>query len=306
MTRRNWIVGVVLLATAAFAPQLLSQQAADPLTGTWKGDWGPSSLDRNSVVLELKWDGRTLTGTVNPGPDAISIENASFDPKEMTVHFEANLAARNLRYIVEGKVEKDKITGSWKRERRAGDFQLTREGRTEESATASTRPDLTGLSTEERNVLEHLLDEWGKDFSVTTVDLAAKSLGIQLSDELRFRIGFYIQTHPELHEVIRRWSWQTLVLTPDEKLIARAVINRVRDKQKTPSLGELARLVKVTQKQASAGLTMLGRFGILKHDKSVGGVGYVAADPRYLTWERWLDFQFHTVTLSDGRLFNTN
>lgn len=303
---RNLIPGLVLLASAAFVPQLSSQQALDPLTGTWKGDWGPSSMDRNAVVLELKWDGKTLTGTVNPGPDAISIENESFDAEERKVHFEANLGARNRRYIVEGKLENNKITGSWRHERRAGDFQLTREATTEQSAPTPNRPNLAGLDPEERKVLEHLLDEWGKDFSVTSLDLAARSLGMQVSDEMRFRIGFYIQTHPELHEVIRRWGWQTLVLTPDEKLIARAIINQVRTKRKAPSLAEIARQVKITKKQTTAGLEMLGRFRVLRRDKAVGGVGYVAAEPRYLTWERWLDLQFHTVALSDGRLFNTN
>ena len=96
------------------------------------------------------------------------------------------------------------------------------------------------------------------------------------------------------------------MLTPGEKLMARAVINHVRDGQKAPSASEIARQVMITGKQARAGLAMLERLGILKRDKSVGGVGYVAAESRYATWERWLDFQFHTVTLSSGRLFNTN
>src|SRR2546426_5055072 len=90
----------------------MAQQNADPLTGTWKGDWGPSATDRNTVTLELKWDGKTLTGVVNPGPDAISIEKASFDPKTMKIHLEANFARRSLQYVVDGTVEKDKMNGT--------------------------------------------------------------------------------------------------------------------------------------------------------------------------------------------------
>jgi len=51
---------------------------------------------------------------------------------------------------------------------------------------------------------------------------------------------------------------------------------------------------------------MLARLGILKRDKSVGGIGYAAAETRYLNWQPWLDFQFHRVALSSGRIFNTN
>jgi hypothetical protein len=51
---------------------------------------------------------------------------------------------------------------------------------------------------------------------------------------------------------------------------------------------------------------MLARLGILKRDKAVGGIGYAAAETRYLNWQPWLDFQFHRVALSSGRIFNTN
>ena len=40
--------------------------AQDPLSGTWKGDWGPSPRDRNQVSVVLKYDGKAITGTINP------------------------------------------------------------------------------------------------------------------------------------------------------------------------------------------------------------------------------------------------
>ena len=53
------------------------QQAADPISGTWTGDWGPNARQRNQVVLELKFDGKVLTGTVNTGPNSIPIGKAT-------------------------------------------------------------------------------------------------------------------------------------------------------------------------------------------------------------------------------------
>jgi hypothetical protein len=64
--------------------------------------------------------------------------------------------------------------------------------------------------------------DWNEDYSATSVDLAMDAVGVKQSDETRFHIGSYIKQHPELHEVIRRWSWVTFVLNAEEKLIARA------------------------------------------------------------------------------------
>jgi hypothetical protein len=287
---------------------LTAQQSANPLTGTWKGDWGPSVTDRNSVTLELKWDGKTLTGLVNPGPDAIKIENASFDPTTMKIHLEANYAPRNLRYVVDGTVEKDKISGSWNHPRRKGDFQVNREIKKAES-NATTKPNLAGLKGDERRVVEYLLNdwnEWTEDYSITTVDIAMEALRLPPSSEMRFRIGKYIKNHPELHEVPRQWGWQTVVLTPSEKLVARAIVNAERDKQNAPARYDLAGLAGITEKEAEDAVRTLSRFGILKRSRSAGGVGYIAASPRYLNWQPWLDFQFHRITLSSGRTFCVN
>lgn len=89
-------------------------------------------------------------------------------------------------------------------------------------------------------------------------------------------------------------------------MVARAIVNAERDKQKSPSTEELAKLVGISEKEAHGAVQMLAHYGILKRDKSVRGIGYVAAEPRYLKWQPWLDFQFHRVALSSGRIFNTN
>jgi len=34
---------------ATDAPAAATDASADPLTGTWKGDWGPSATDRNAA-----------------------------------------------------------------------------------------------------------------------------------------------------------------------------------------------------------------------------------------------------------------
>lgn len=173
------------------------------------------------------------------------------------------------------------------------------------SQSRQSTSDVSALSAEEQKVIEYLQNDWGKDYSVTSVNIAMEAVGLQPSDAVRFKIGNYIKTHPELHEVIRRWGWVTLVLTPNEKLIARALINAARANEKTPSLAELAKAVGISEAEAQRGLEMLQRYEIVKRDESASGVGYTVA-PRYMNWEPRLDFLFHTVTLSSGRRFNTN
>ena len=109
----------------------------DPLTGTWIGDFGPAFYDRNTISLELKWDGNNLTGVVKPGDPGgrmyrnfagFPIENASFDAKTGMVKFEAMYQPKQRRYLIQGKVSRNSFTGTWTRpdENKDGNFRLTR------------------------------------------------------------------------------------------------------------------------------------------------------------------------------------
>jgi hypothetical protein len=303
MKIRFAIVALFFAVLSGHIPAVAAQQKSDPLTGTWRGDWGPSPTDRNAVIVELKWNGKALTGTVNPGPEAIAIDKALFDPASMKIHMEVTKASPNFAYVVDGAVENNKMTGTWNRPGRKGDFQLTRELK---KKAESEEPRLAGLQADEEKIVRYLLKDWGIDYSITSVDVGIDALGMRQSEELRFRVGNYIKNHPELHAVIRQWGWQTVALNPNEKLVARAIMNAERDKQPAPSKAELAKAVAISDKEADRAVAMLARYGILKRDKGAGGVGYVATESRYVNWQPWLDFQFHRVALSSGRIFNTN
>jgi len=170
---------------------------------------------------------------------------------------------------------------------------------------ASAANDQAQLNPQEQKVIDYLVKDWGADYSVTSVDIAMNAVKVPSSDETRFRIGRYIKAHPELHEVIRRWGWVTLVLTPDEKLIARAFINAQRDSKPAPSVSELAKAVGIKEPDVKRGLVMLEQYEILKKDGKAGGPGFTVM-PRYVKWEPRLDFVFHHVSLDSGRQFNVN
>jgi hypothetical protein len=105
---------------------------SDPVSGTWSGDWGPSPGDRNDVTLQLKFDGKAaVTGNITGGLNVtspIAIQKGTFDPKTGTIHMEAevNSRGRMVHYVVDGKVEKTAMTGSWNHDNRKGDFKLAK------------------------------------------------------------------------------------------------------------------------------------------------------------------------------------
>jgi hypothetical protein len=124
------LIACFLLAITAFAQ---GGAAPDPLSGTWTGDWGPNAQDRNQVSVDLKFDGKALTGVVKstqPARADVTISNSSFDATTKTVKMEAE--ARNprggqtIKYVITGKLEGSTMTGSWNHDGRTGDFKLTK------------------------------------------------------------------------------------------------------------------------------------------------------------------------------------
>src|SRR5580765_982958 len=109
----------VMILTVLLLPACSStspSREVDPLTGRWEGEWGPSPERQTNVVLELKWDGTTLTGTVNPGGRAMELGKSSFNPKTNAISMELDardVAGEPDHYSIQGKVDGKEMTGSW-------------------------------------------------------------------------------------------------------------------------------------------------------------------------------------------------
>ena len=111
-----------------------SAQYGHPLKGTWSGDWGTSEDSRNRLLLEFDWDGTVVTGTINPGPNAVPIDSASLDPSTWSVHLEAAAqdgSGNRIQYVIDGELQNlgsshRVITGSWTQGAVEGDFTITR------------------------------------------------------------------------------------------------------------------------------------------------------------------------------------
>jgi hypothetical protein len=121
-----------LLALAVALPA--AAQFGHPLKGTWTGDWGPTKDKRTHVVLEMNWDGKAITGTINPGPNAVPFKAASLDPDAWTVHVEADgkdASGKAVHYTIDGKLEnigayQRVLSGTWTEGGTKGDFKVVR------------------------------------------------------------------------------------------------------------------------------------------------------------------------------------
>ena len=77
--QRLVFAAVLCLGLAAVA------QEGHPLKGSWLGEWSGNQVHGENILLILDWDGKAVTGMINPGTDNIALTKASLDPNGWAV-----------------------------------------------------------------------------------------------------------------------------------------------------------------------------------------------------------------------------
>ena len=147
----------------------------------------------------------------------------------------------------------------------------------------------TGLTTEQQKALDYLTENWGVNMNVSGIDLAMDALGGGYTEEDRYTLGAYIRDHPEVHQVRRRFGWETIALSPSEKRIAVVLSRAEREGQPAPSIGALTESLGLPRQQIEAGLSMLERFEIIR---TAPDGGHRMSKPRYVNWEGGMKITF--------------
>ena len=131
MNSRLFRVVTLLIAAGAWPARA---QEGHPLTGTWSGDRGPSPSSRTHITMVMTWDGKVVSGTINPGPEAIQVPAIQLDVNNWTIRFEATAksAAGTETIAVEGKIEDlgsphRSLAGTWRQGSATNTFKLTRD-----------------------------------------------------------------------------------------------------------------------------------------------------------------------------------
>ena len=128
------LIFVLTLSLVALAGGAAVAQEGHPLKGSWIGTWSGNKVHGDDVLLVLNWDGKAITGVINPGTDDMAIKAATLDADKWTVHLEADAKdkAGAISYVIDGKIENLAmhnrfITGTWKSQRGSGAFRIQRQ-----------------------------------------------------------------------------------------------------------------------------------------------------------------------------------
>ena len=79
---------ILSLAVVVHAPAYA--QEGFPLDGTWRGQRQMGTEAPVTIVMVLQWDGKKVSGVIDPGPKSISIANAELIPDGWRVKVEAH------------------------------------------------------------------------------------------------------------------------------------------------------------------------------------------------------------------------
>ena len=125
------LVVALIVASLAVAPPAAAQEG-HPLKGSWIGTMAGSKTVGADIVLVLNWDGKTISGMINPGTDNMAIKNATLNPQGWVVHLEADAKDKSVTYIIDGKIQnihlpKRTIVGTWKSPKESGAFNIERQ-----------------------------------------------------------------------------------------------------------------------------------------------------------------------------------
>jgi hypothetical protein len=134
--KRSRFLYVLVLSVLLIAPCGVWAQFGHPLKGQWSGQWGPTDSPKR-LLLDLQWDGKDITGVVNPGDEAAAVKSVTIDysnPSAWKVKMTAegkDKAGKPVAISVDGTLENigaysKLFHGTWSEGGQKGDFTLTR------------------------------------------------------------------------------------------------------------------------------------------------------------------------------------
>jgi hypothetical protein len=125
-----------LMAILLAVPALASAQYGHPLKGQWSGEWA-SKDNPSRILLDLHWDGKEITGRINPGPNAGTVTKVTIDYSNVTtwkIQMQGegkDAAGKVVPITIEGTLENLGVAyrvfhGTWSQGGQTGAFTVTR------------------------------------------------------------------------------------------------------------------------------------------------------------------------------------
>ena len=131
--KRLMMAAAAVLAIGLFGTG--TAQEGHPLKGSWLGEWAGNTVHGDNILLILDWDGKAITGMINPGTDNIPLKAGALEPNGWVVKLEADGKDKDgsaVRYVIEGKLENlelpnRSIKGTWSSNKGRGEFTASRQ-----------------------------------------------------------------------------------------------------------------------------------------------------------------------------------
>jgi hypothetical protein len=132
---------LVVVAAAVLIAASAQAQEGHPLAGTWYGDY-TTGKQATDITVIMKWDGKSITGSINPGPNSKPLTSVVMDitpgkpapqgqqstsgvPPVFKVRFDVD--GMTFEGTIKNPVAGNRqLTGTWKRGAQSGTFQIRR------------------------------------------------------------------------------------------------------------------------------------------------------------------------------------
>ena len=121
------------MASATIAIAGIAAQEGHPLVGTWRGEWGPNAKQRHDLTFVMEFDGKMVTGLINPGFESMKLIKVALDPATWTVRFDSETkdgSGKAIPVVIQAKFEDltsrhRSLVGTWVQGTTKGDFRIT-------------------------------------------------------------------------------------------------------------------------------------------------------------------------------------
>ena len=121
-------------------------------------------------------------------------------------------------------------------------------------------------------------------------------------DDLRLQIAEYFGKHLDIANNLQWWGVNNYLLSNDEKIMAKYLINTYRDEQRLPDLAELSKAIRIPDKKLPDRLHFMVEAGLLKPSNEEK-LGFAFADG-YGRWGGPMRYNFHTVHVRNEPSFD--
>ena len=134
-------LSLVVVVAAALLAASTSAQEGHPLDGTWYGEY-TTGKQATDITVIMKWDGRSITGLINPGPSSKPLTSVVMDITPGKPAAQGQGSTNGIPPVFKARFDVDGITfegtiknpvagnrqliGTWKRGTQSGTFQIRR------------------------------------------------------------------------------------------------------------------------------------------------------------------------------------